>query len=128
MAKKNSPFKGNVLNRLSHFKARPINRDARRLVEEIEPEERGLSSRIEEPLLPTSAASKNKNICAAKITKKTRKCPDCEMEIRLSKFPFELISHLKGTHGRNPSYVELNLYTPGEEKRKLRTGKKRKVK
>ena len=31
--KRGDPFKGNLLNRLSLFKARPINRDASRVVE-----------------------------------------------------------------------------------------------
>jgi hypothetical protein len=35
--RRSNPFKGNPLNRLSHFNARPINRDASRVVEPSDP-------------------------------------------------------------------------------------------
>lgn len=50
------PFKGNVLNRLSHFKARPINRDALRVVEADRDSKKARPRKAEkaQPTSPTS--------------------------------------------------------------------------
>lgn len=37
---KNDPLKGNALNKISHFNARPINRDAWRVVEPSDPQKK----------------------------------------------------------------------------------------
>lgn len=48
MPRKGNPFKGNALNRLSHFNARPVNRDALRIVEPSDPRKKGKESRSKE--------------------------------------------------------------------------------
>lgn len=54
-----------------------------------------------------------------------RKCPDCEVEIAISKIPADLVAHLRSVHKRTPSFDELNQFVPCKKPKKVARNKKR---
>src|SRR5690606_17917914 len=69
---------------------------------------------------------KPKSRAAQPPVPKIRKCPDCEVEIAISKIPTDLVAHLRSAHHRSPSFDELNQFVPPKKPPKVpRTKKKR---